>query len=118
MRHGIFGASLTPGEKSEFERTVITPRMSPELAQRNLQRQYELARKSAEKMVSAYEAGGYNRQQITAAIGGSQGASGAPAAPGALPAAGGSAGAPAAPQGQIRKTQSGILMYTPRRAGG
>ncbi len=116
MRHGIFGASLTPGEKSEFERTVITPRMSPELAQRNLQRQYDLARKSAEKMVSAYEAGGYNRQQITAAIGTRPGreAPGALGAPNTPPPAG---GAPAAPQGQIRKTKGGMLMYTPRVGG-
>jgi hypothetical protein len=117
MRHGIFGASLTPGEKSEFERTIITPRMSPELAQRNLQRQYDLARKSAEKMVSAYEAGGYNRQQITAAIGttpGAQASAGGSRAP-LLPGAAG--GAPAAPQGQIRKTKSGMLMYTPRAGG-
>jgi hypothetical protein len=114
VRHGLFGGALTPGEKSEFEKTVVTPRMAPELAQRNLQRQYDLARKGAERLVKAYEAGGYNREQITAAIGGRQAAAGALGAP--LPVRRGY-WAPAAPQGAIRKTKGGMLMYTPRVGG-
>lgn len=64
IRHGIFGAALTPGEKAEFDKQDIDPGMSPKQIRENLGRQAEIAKKALVRAGKVYAAGGYSPAQI------------------------------------------------------
>jgi hypothetical protein len=64
MRHGQFGASLTPTEKAEFEKAIITSNTDPRQMDAFLQENLRLAQLAAAKRLQNYKAGGYNIQQF------------------------------------------------------
>jgi hypothetical protein len=68
-RNDLFGAALTPGEKAEFEKFIITPRMSPEESKKNLDRQKQISTRAAQRQAKAYTALGYDREAIEGALG-------------------------------------------------
>lgn len=69
VRNDLFGSALTATERAEFDKAVINPGMSPDVIQKNLARQQELARQAAAKIANAYLAQGYPPEQIEAALG-------------------------------------------------
>lgn len=69
VRNDLFGAALTPGEKAEFEKAILTPRMSPEESRKNLQRQLKLTARAAQRKSSPYVTGGYDKETIEEALG-------------------------------------------------
>lgn len=71
VRNELFGAALTPGEKAEFEKTVVKPNTDPKVAQANLLRQWDIVKGATERNANTYAAGNVNRDQIGAALGGS-----------------------------------------------
>lgn len=68
VRNDIFGAALTPQEKSEFLKQIITPRMSPEEIRKNLNRQKQLAETALDRLSSGYSRA-YDNEQIEAFTG-------------------------------------------------
>lgn len=68
-RHELFGSALTATELKAWEKTSITPRMDPEQIKQNLKRRQEIEARAASKLARAYEAGGYNKQQIGELLG-------------------------------------------------
>ena len=64
IRNELFGAALTATEKAEFERAMVTPGMSPQVARENLRRQAESALKAYNKVTSGLLASGYSRTGI------------------------------------------------------
>lgn len=70
VRNELFGAALTPGEKAEFEKTIVKPNTDPEVAKSNLLRQWELVRGASERTAGTYAAGNVNQEQVRAAFGG------------------------------------------------
>lgn len=69
VRNDLFGAALTPGEKSEFEKSIITPRMSPEESKKNLDRQRQISVRAAQRQAKAYTSMGYDKDAIEGALG-------------------------------------------------
>jgi hypothetical protein len=69
VRNDLFGAALTPGEKSEFEKSIVTPRMSPEEAKKNMDRQTQISTRAAQRQSKAYVAMGYDKEAIEGALG-------------------------------------------------
>lgn len=70
IRHSTFGASLTPGEKSEFEKTIVTEAMSPSIAKKNLARQKQIVDQAVERQRRIHTAGRrVNNAQVEAALG-------------------------------------------------
>lgn len=69
VRNDLFGAALTPGEKAEFEKAILTERMSPEESRKNLKRQLQLSAKAAQRKSSPYVTGGYDKETIEEALG-------------------------------------------------
>jgi hypothetical protein len=49
VRNELFGASLTPGEQQAFEKSDITPSMSPKAIKDNLKLQSEIVKRRAYK---------------------------------------------------------------------
>lgn len=64
IRNELFGAALTATEKAEFERAMVTPAMSPQVARENLRKQAEAALKAYNKVTSGLIANGYSRTGI------------------------------------------------------
>lgn len=69
VRHTLFGSALTATEKTEFEKAVINPGMSPEAIRANLELQRSAAERAAKKLANAYLSQGYPPEQIEAALG-------------------------------------------------
>jgi hypothetical protein len=101
VRNSQFGASLTPGEKAEYDKTTINPSMDPKIIRENLARRSRILEQSAMRRVTGLKAAGWNKDEIDAYIGAqlSEAAGGTPAPnspdaqiPGAAPVA-----APATP---------------------
>lgn len=61
-RHGLFGASLTPGEAASWKAADINPSMSPEAIQRNLARRQEILQQKYEREVGNLGGSGYNTE--------------------------------------------------------
>lgn len=70
VRNDIFGASLTPGEKSEFKKTIVTEEMNPKIAAQNLARQSKILSDAMRRSVSVYTAGNVNQKQLEAVTAG------------------------------------------------
>lgn len=66
IRNELFGAALTAGEKSEFDRAIVTPGMSAVQAQANLKKQADAAAKAYTKITNAVRAGGYSNSALDA----------------------------------------------------
>lgn len=64
VRHGVFGARLTPFEVDQFNKAAVTPNMAPDLAQKNLDRQSSLLQQALVRQAQAAAAGGRNPDQI------------------------------------------------------
>lgn len=64
VRNDLFGAALTPGEKAEFEKAIITPGMHPTQAAANLARQQAITQNALARAGNVYRMGGYNADQI------------------------------------------------------
>ena len=69
VRHDLFGSALTATERAEFDKAVINPGMSPDVIEKNLVRQQELARQAAAKIANTYLMQGIPPAQIEAALG-------------------------------------------------
>lgn len=69
IRNQLFGASLTANEKAAYDRTSITPAMTPAEVRRNLERRVEIARDALSRRVGRLRAAGFNPQEIEAATG-------------------------------------------------
>jgi hypothetical protein len=102
VRNDLFGAALTASEKTEFEKAMVTPGMSPQAARANLQLQAEAARKAYEKVTAGLVANGYSKSGIAAM---SPYATMAPVAPGATPAAPAAAPTPLPGGATVRRVQ-------------
>lgn len=85
VRNDLFGASLTPTEKSEFEKAIVTPRMAPSEIKKNIERQREISTRAAQRQSQAYEALGFDKQAIDGALGMSSEELGSRATPLATP---------------------------------
>jgi hypothetical protein len=68
-RNALFGSAVTVGEKKEFDKADISPGMSPDLIEKNLAKQREIARSAAYKLARAKELQGADLAPIEAAIG-------------------------------------------------
>ena len=68
-RNQLFGAALTKTEKDEFEKANISPGMSPELAQKNLARQQEIAMQGAQRLGRSLIANGADPNVVMASFG-------------------------------------------------
>ena len=64
IRNELFGAALTAGEKSEFDRAIVTPGMSAVQAQANLKKQAEQAQKAFNKITNVYRANGFSKSAL------------------------------------------------------
>jgi len=69
VRNDQFGASLTPGEKAEFEKTVATPGMSPEETRKRLAEGQAITLSAAARQTRLYRASGYNQEALEGAYG-------------------------------------------------
>lgn len=69
VRNEMFGAALTDTERAEFEKAMITPGMTPELAQRNLQRQVALLNTGSSRLANSLKNQGYAPGAIEAQLG-------------------------------------------------
>lgn len=69
VRHGTFGASLTPNEQKAFSAASITPDMQPDQIKVNLARQRDIMHGAAERRMNAYRAAKYDTAPIEAAFG-------------------------------------------------
>lgn len=69
LRNKLFGSALTATEKGEFEKADINPGMSPEVIQKNLNRQREMAVSAARKIAAGYLKSGYPPEAVEGAIG-------------------------------------------------
>lgn len=69
VRHGTFGASLTPGEKSEFEKADVHPGLDEQRIKVNFARQLDVARQAAKRLTSAHISQGANPDVIESALG-------------------------------------------------
>lgn len=64
VRNDQFGAALTPNEQREFEKAMITPAMTPEAAQKNLNRQIGVIQTSAARRAKGLASQGYAPRAI------------------------------------------------------
>lgn len=90
VRNRLFGSALTATEKSEFDKAMINPGMTPESIKTNLGRQLETMKKAEAKIYKAYLSGGFSRDQLNELTGGRHGqpdVSFAPTTPAADPGA-------------------------------
>ena len=69
IRNTLFGASLTPGEKSSYEQTTITPSMDPKTIKENLQKRLGIVQAAAQRRYNRLKAAGYNPEEIDAIVG-------------------------------------------------
>ena len=69
IRNTLFGASLTPGEKSSYEATTITPSMDPKIIKENLQKRLGIVQKATQRRYNRLNAAGYNKEEIEAIVG-------------------------------------------------
>lgn len=69
IRNGLYGASLTDGEKQAYAATTIDPSMRPDLIRQNLARRAEIVRGALARKVARFKAGGYNPAEIDATTG-------------------------------------------------
>ena len=78
VRNQLFGASLTAGEQNAWERTTVTPNMSPERITANLKRREAILKRALDRKVKVLGAAGY-KADIGAAL--NSGATVAPSSP-------------------------------------
>lgn len=64
VRNELFGASLTAGEQSAWEKTSINPRMDAEQIKANLKRREEIEAAALERSMRSASVAGYNKSQI------------------------------------------------------
>lgn len=69
IRNDLFGSALTATELAAWNAAAINPRMAPSEIRKNLERRSEIEARAASKLARAYEAGGYNKKQITELLG-------------------------------------------------
>lgn len=69
VRNQLFGASLTAGEQAAWERTTISPRMSPAQIRQNITERLEIARNALQRDARTYRANGYNPDAISEQLG-------------------------------------------------
>jgi hypothetical protein len=101
-RKTLFGSALTQTEKTEWEKTIVSPRTDPKEVKKNLGRQATIEAQAARRLAAPYLKGGYSQEAIEGALGFSLDDLSAAAAPGAP---GAPSAAPGAPQ-QYREGQT------------
>lgn len=69
VRNELFGASLTPGEQQAFEKSDITPSMSPKAIKDNLKLQSEIVKRGVMARAKALVAAGYDPAPLAEAFG-------------------------------------------------
>lgn len=69
VRHGLFGASLTKGEKDAFDAAMINPGMDPGEIQKNLQRQRHIFAVALSRAAHGMREGGMSAPAIEAQAG-------------------------------------------------
>src|SRR5262245_35299080 len=60
MRHGQFGSALTPTEKAEFEKAMVTPNTDPRMISAYLERQLKIAENARQRRLENFKRGGYD----------------------------------------------------------
>lgn len=68
IRNGLFGASLTAGEKEAYARTSVKPNMDPKEIRNNLTRRLEIMQGAANRYTNALKVGGWNPAEIDALV--------------------------------------------------
>ena len=68
IRNSLFGASLTEGEKSAYERTSIKPDMKPAQIRKNLQTRLTIAKAAAAREKKFLKANGYDQEALDALL--------------------------------------------------
>jgi hypothetical protein len=68
VRKGTFGATLTPHEKAEFEKTVVTPNTNPKLAIENVKKMHGILEVAAGRQGRAISSK-YGAGNVTEALG-------------------------------------------------
>lgn len=68
-RHELFGSALTKTELAAWEKTAVTPNMDAKQIRENLQRRSDIEARAASKVARAYQAAGYNKDQIRELLG-------------------------------------------------
>lgn len=68
-RHELFGSALTKTELAAWEKTAVTPNMDAKQIRQNLSRRSEIEARAASKLARAYQAAGYNKDQIREVLG-------------------------------------------------
>ena len=66
IRNGLFGASLTAGEKEAYNATTVTPRMSPSEIKKNLNRRVKIIQSALERRKKAVIANKYDPEAVDA----------------------------------------------------
>lgn len=69
VRNELFGASLTPGEQQAFEKSDITPSMSPKAIKDNLKLQSKIVKRGVMARAKALVAAGYDPAPLAEAFG-------------------------------------------------
>lgn len=69
LRNALFGASLTAGEKSAYEKTTISPSMDPKQVRDNLMRRREIAQQVLARRTNFLKANGYDPDSVDALAG-------------------------------------------------
>jgi hypothetical protein len=69
IRNGLFGASLTEGEKAAFNRTTVSPGMDPKEIEKNLGRRQDVMRGALQRYIGGLKAGGWSSGEIDALVG-------------------------------------------------
>lgn len=65
VRHGTFGAALTPNETAEWNKQDINERMDPGQIRTNLKRQQEIEQAALARIARVYETGGFSKEQLS-----------------------------------------------------
>lgn len=69
VRNELFGASLTTGEQTAFEKADINPNMNAETIKKNIETQMRVLERSAARRAASLKAQGYNKGAIDMYLG-------------------------------------------------
>ena len=69
IRHDLYGSAFTATEKANYDKTTITPGMSPATIRANLAERQEIVRRALARQVGVYRANGFAPDAVDAAAG-------------------------------------------------
>lgn len=68
-RNALFGSALTATEKTEFDKAMINPGMSPSQIRENLQKQQDIAKSAVSRIANSAKESGINPKALESLIG-------------------------------------------------